>query len=217
MRYLKIILILSLSGIFLLPSIAVSRQRKDMNHYVRQYSQVKITSKQNRRLSKYDHLIEYFSSFAFFKPKHKVNPDFIRALILAESSVEPRAVSKKNAKGLAQIIYATGKIAAKEITKKQISFRYVSRSQLLKLKPEDLYNPAINILLACYLVSKYNHSYQGKLELVISAWNAGENSIVNNRPPQYHETLNLIGKVNGYFIYLLKEKKRFRRYIYQKS
>ena len=70
---------------------------------------------------------------------------------------------------------------------------------------DDLYDPAINILLACYLIAKYNNKFEGKLDLVVSAWNAGENSISDNRPPQYDETLNLIGKVNGFFICLLRE------------
>ncbi len=217
MHFIKITFTLLLFAVFLHPNPAVSANKKGMKHYVQKYSQVKISNKQARKLSKYNHLIDYFSSFAFFKEKHKVNPDFIRALILAESNVNPKAKSNKNARGLSQIIFETGRLAAKEISRKQIHFRYVTRRQLLKLTPDDLYDPAVNILLACYLIAKYNYNFDGKLELVVSAWNAGANSISNNRPPQYKETLNLIGKVNGYFVYLLKEKKRFRNYTYRKS
>lgn len=217
MFYLKTLFIFAFFTIFLQPDLSLATDRMGMNHYVKKYSQVKLTSAQLRNLSRYTHLIEYFSSFAFFKPKHKVNPDFIKALILAESGADPQALSNKKARGLSQIVFETGKIAAKEIATKQLDFRYVPREKLLRLKPDDLYDPAVNILLACYLIAKYNHNFEGRLELVISAWNAGENSIINKRPPQYSETLNLIGKVNGYFIYLLEEKKRFRQYTYRKG
>ena len=158
-------------------------------------------------MARFNHLIEYFSSFSYFKPRHKVNANFIRALMLAESNGEPRATSNKDAKGLCQITFPTGKQAASELAKKNINFRYVSKRRLLNLRPHDLYSPSINILLTCYLISKYNYTFQGKLDLVVAAWNAGEYSITNNRPPQYKETLNLIGKVNGYFIYFLKNQR----------
>jgi len=60
--------------------------------------------------------------------------------------------------------------------------------------------------LTCVLISKYNYLYDGKIELVLSAWNAGENvaPLKNKLPVNYQETENLIGKVNGYFLYFLK-------------
>lgn len=178
-----------------------------LSKYVKKHKNISVTNKQAANVARFNHLIEYFSSFSYFKPRHKVNANFIRALMLAESNGEPRATSNKDAKGLCQITFPTGKQAANELAKKNIDFRYVSKRRLLNLRPHDLYSPSINILLTCYLISKYNHNFQGKLDLVVAAWNAGEYSITNNRPPQYKETLNLIGKVNGYFIYFLKNKR----------
>ncbi len=175
-----------------------------LTSYIRKYKNISVTPQQMKKVSKYKYLIDYFSSFAYIRPKRKVNTNFIKALMLAESNADPRALSKMGAKGLCQITYPTGKQAAKELAHIQINFRYVSKQRLLNLRPKDLYNPAINILITCYLIAKYNFNFKGKLDLVVAAWNAGENSIKNNRPPQYKETLNLIGKVNGYFIYFLK-------------
>ncbi|WP_028583244.1 lytic transglycosylase domain-containing protein [Desulfogranum mediterraneum] len=172
--------------------------------YLSKYRNIPVSPGQLKRIARYNHLIEYFSSFAYIRPKHRVNADFIRALMLAESNGHPKALSSKGAKGLCQITFATGKRAARELAQKNLPFRYVSKRRLANLKPRDLYSPAVNILLTCYLIAKYNAAFQGKLDLVVSAWNAGENSISNNRPPQYKETLNLIGKVNGYFSYFLK-------------
>jgi len=185
--------------------------RAALNHYVKKYKAIQVSAEQEKRLARYDHLIRYFCSFSYFQPRHKVNPDFIRALILAESNANPRATSNKDARGLTQITYATGKLAATELARKNIHFRYVSRKRLQNLRPADLYNPAINILLACYLIAKYNFQHKGRLDLVVSAWNAGEYSIVNGQPAQYRETLNHIGKVNGYFVYFLSKHRKYRQ------
>ena len=74
------------------------------------------------------------------------------------------------------------------------------------MSQNDLFDPAINILLTCYLVAKYNYKFDGKLDLVVSAWNAGENtdSLNYGLHAPYQETENLIGKINAYYIYLLK-------------
>ncbi len=194
---------------------SVGPANASLDHYVNKYKAIKVSSEQAKRLSRYRYLIKYFCAFSYFQPHHKVNPDFIRALILAESNGNPGARSNKDARGLTQITYTTGRQAARALAKKPVHFRYVGRKTLQNLRPADLYNPAVNILLACYLIAKYNYQHQGKLDLVVSAWNAGEYSIVGNRPAQYRETLNHIGKVNGYFIYLLKQKNR-RRYAYRR-
>ncbi len=177
-----------------------------LNHYVGKYKQLKATPKQLRKLNRYNHLIDYYSEFSFFKPKHRVHPDFIRALILSESGGNPKAVSKRKAVGLTQILFETGKLAAAELYKKKISFKHLNRRRLKNLTRADLYDPAVNILLAYYLIAKYNHTFNGRLDLVVSAWNAGENAIRDNNPPPYKETLNLIGKINGYFVYFLNRK-----------
>lgn len=181
-----------------------------LNSYVKKYNTVKISDKQLHKLSRYNHLIQYFSSFSYFKPRHKVSPDFIKALILAESGCNPNAVSDENAMGLGQIIHSTGKKAAKEIYSTGRNFRYLDTLKLRNLQKEDLFDPAINILLTCYLISKYNHRFNGKLDLVVSAWNAGENvdSLKIGLPAPYSETYNLIGKVNGYYLYLLQLQRR---------
>ncbi len=174
------------------------------------YKNAEVSYQTLRRLSPYNSYIDYFSQFTFFKKNHKVSPDFIRALIIAESSVKPTAISPKGAKGLGQIMYSTGKQAAKELAQLNYSFRYINPRKLSHLEEEDLFDPAVNILLTCYLISKYNYKFNGKLELVLSAWNAGEyhSALKKGRPAPYQETHNLIGKINGYYIDLLRKRKR---------
>lgn len=170
---------------------------------VRKYSQVRISKAQTDALKEFDHLIRYFSGIAYFRPHHTVSADFIRALILAESNGDPLAISSKDARGLGQIIPATGRQAGVELAKGPLTFHHVSRDRLRNLTATDLHDPAVNILLACYLVAKYNAMFDGRLDLVVAAWNAGPGSIVDHHPPRYRETLDLIGKVNGYYLSFL--------------
>ncbi len=189
-------------------------EASELRSSIDKYKGAEVSSRTLRQLEPYNEYIDYFSQFTFFRKNHKVSSDFIRALIIAESNVDPNAVSPKNAMGLGQIILTTGQEAAKEISRSRFSFKYVDKEKLKNLKQEDLFDPATNILLTCYLISKYNYKFNGRLELVLSAWNAGENhkALDNGRPVPYEETMNLIGKINGYYISLLQKKKQISIY-----
>lgn len=180
----------------------------DLGNYLSKYNRQSISRKELIFLSRYDHLIRYFTSFSYFLPRHKVSPDFVRALILAESGGNSDAISSKNARGLGQLILPTARKAGQELARSRTVFRHVSRQRLADLKAEDLHDPAVNILLTCYLVAKYNYRFDGRLDLVVSAWNAGEHtsSLAYGRYADYEETKDLIGKVNSYYRYLLSRR-----------
>ncbi len=180
-----------------------------MRNSVEKYQHTEIIRQDIEKLAQFDEYIRYFSGFSYFLPRHKVSADFVRALILAESRANPEAISEKNARGLGQILFSTGSMAGKELAKSFTFFRHVSKHRLNSLKEEDLFDPAVNILLTCYLISKYNDKFDGRLDLVVSAWNAGEHteSLSFGRHAPYRETEDLIGKINAYYIYLLKTRK----------
>lgn len=176
----------------------------DLKQFLHKYAELDLSSWQKERAQNHEYLIQYFSSMSYFKPGVTVNPNFIRALMLAESGADQFAISPKNALGLCQLLYETADLAAKELLQRGIKVRFVSQERLRTLQPVDLFDPAVNILLTCFLVAKYNHAYDGRLDLVVAAWNAGQGSIRNGQPPRYPETMNLIGKVNGLLIALDK-------------
>jgi len=176
----------------------------ELKRHVLKYADLDLSSRQRALARKHSYLIQYFSSQSYFKPGYTVNSNFIRALMLAESGADQFAISPKNAIGLCQLLYSTADQAAKEIIQKGVQVRYVSQERLRTLQPVDLFDPAVNILLTCYLVAKYNQVYEGRLDLVVAAWNAGQGSIRNGQPPKYPETMNLIGKVNGLLLALNK-------------
>jgi soluble lytic murein transglycosylase-like protein len=181
----------------------------NLRNAVTKYQHSKIIQQDIEKLEQFDEYIRYFSSFSYFIPKHKVSADFVRALILAESGANPQAVSEKKARGLGQILFTTGSPAGKELAQSLTFFRHVSKHKLNNLQEEDLFDPAVNILLTCYLIAKYNYKFDGRLDLVVSAWNAGENteSLSFGQHAPYRETEDLIGKINAYYVYLLKTRK----------
>jgi soluble lytic murein transglycosylase-like protein len=81
-------------------------------HYIDKYQGVAVVNSQVACLEKYQPLIEYFTSLSYLKPNHRINSDFMRALIVAESACDPQARSKQDARGLTQILFSTGKEAA---------------------------------------------------------------------------------------------------------
>lgn len=178
--------------------------------YINKYHRSTVSADQLLKINRYNHLIDYFADFSYVVPRHKVSADFIRALILAESNANPEAVSNKNALGLGQILLPTAQQAAKKLSQSKTHFRYVDKTRLANLRRTDLFDPAINILITCYLISRYNHKFEGKIELVLSAWNAGEYtpslSVMKHAP--FQETENLIGKVNGYYLFFLRNSYR---------
>jgi len=208
MKQMKYFPFIFLSISFCCLTFLQSESKGSLYGSVRKYKNHTVNQQAINRLSEYDTFIRYFTNFSYFVPRHKVSPDFIRALILAESGANPKAVSNRNALGLGQILLTTAREAGKELAKSTTTFRYVSRNTLVNLKKNDLFNPAVNILLTCYLIAKYNHKFDGKLHLVLTAWNAGENtkSLNEGRHAPYRETEDLIGKVNGYYVYLLRNK-----------
>ncbi|PIE69262.1 MAG: lytic murein transglycosylase [Deltaproteobacteria bacterium] len=183
---------------------AAARVSHELQRSLLKHQDSRPAASQLRRLQRYNYLINYFCSFAYFQKGRTVNADFLRALIIAESNVRPRAISSKGARGLTQILYSTGRQAARELVATHYRFRYVNIHRLSHLRKEDLDDPAINLLLASYLIAKYNIQFNGKLDLVVAAWNAGGKSIKNNTPPHYPETLDLIGKVNSHFLYFIR-------------
>ncbi len=88
-----------------------------------------------------------------------LDPNFVYAIIYAESRGLELALSKKGARGLMQIMPAT----ANEIAQKlKIYF-----------EPEDLYTPEINIKLGCCYLNTLLKRFKGDLVLTLAAYNTG--------------------------------------------
>ena len=155
---------------------------------------------QKARLAQYDHLIEYFTSLRYGPTGAQISGAYIRSLVLAESSARKTARSHKGARGLTQIMPATGRAAVRQIVASGKTYRYVDRRTLEQFHPDSLYHPAVSILIACHLSAQYLKNYGGRTDLVASAWNAGEEAVEDYgfRPPPFHETITFLGRIRGY-------------------
>ena len=112
--------------------------------------------------------------------KYSVPKDLIKAVIKQESNYMPNAVSSKGAIGLMQVMPSTGALLG------------VDDKELLK-------DPYINIMTGTKYLSQMLNRYDGRLDLSLSAYNAGPNLVDKlQRIPNIDETKNYVKNIIGY-------------------
>jgi soluble lytic murein transglycosylase-like protein len=122
-------------------------------------------------ISNYDHLIIKASE------KHNVEPALIKAIIKAESNFNHRAVSRKGARGLMQLMPATAS----------------------SLQVKDSFHPENNIEGGVKYLRYLLNYFNGNLPLALAAYNAGENAVIRYRGiPPYPETQVYVRRVMSY-------------------
>jgi soluble lytic murein transglycosylase-like protein len=111
--------------------------------------------------------------------RHKVDPALVKAVISTESSWNPRAVSRKGAVGLMQLIPETAQ-------------RYGVGNR---------FDPAQNVEGGTMYLRSLLDRYNGDLTKSLAAYNAGERAVdLSGGVPQYPETQDYVRKVtNAYF------------------
>ncbi|HXU31858.1 MAG TPA: lytic transglycosylase domain-containing protein [Thermoanaerobaculia bacterium] len=108
--------------------------------------------------------------------KHQVNPNVIAALIRAESSGNPRAVSRKGARGLMQLMPATAK-------------RFGVRT-------DRLFEPEQNLEAGVRYLKFLIEQFPGDLARVLAAYNAGEQAVQRyGGVPPYRETRGYVRRI----------------------
>jgi soluble lytic murein transglycosylase-like protein len=125
-----------------------------------------------RDTDKYDHLIAESCRL------HGVDFALVKAVIRAESSFDPYAISSKGAEGLMQLMPETSK----------------------RLNVANPFDPRENIRGGVkhlkYLLGRFNHD----LRLSLAAYNAGETTVEQvNGVPNYRETKNYVAEVLRYY------------------
>ena len=110
--------------------------------------------------------------------QHGVSFSLLKAIIKAESGFDPRAVSKKGAKGLMQIMPENFK--------------------LLGIK--DPFDPKQNIDAGARYFKLMYDRFKGKLALSLAAYNAGPTAVERYKTvPPYQETEAYVEKVLKYY------------------
>lgn len=129
--------------------------------------------------NKYDHYISLASE------THGVAFPLLKAIIKAESNFNPRAVSKKGAQGLMQLMPGTAK----------------------SLNVYDPFDPWENIMGGTRYFKMLLTRFDGKLKLALAGYNAGPNRVEEYKGvPPYKETQNYVKKVLQYYYRLRKSR-----------
>jgi len=111
--------------------------------------------------------------------RHAVNPHLVAALIHVESSFNPRAVSRKGARGLMQLLPATARRFG--LTKKG-----------------DLFDPVKNLEAGVRYIKWLTNRFAGDPQRVLAAYNAGEGAVDRfGGIPPYRETQSYVKKIFG--------------------
>lgn len=107
---------------------------------------------------------------------YQIDPHLIKAVIQAESNFDCRAVSKKGAKGLMQLMPETAK----------------------DLNVYDPFDPQANILGGTLYLRQLLERFDGDLKMVLAAYNAGPNRVETlGEIPNIPETQTYVRRVLG--------------------
>ena len=110
--------------------------------------------------------------------RHDIAVSLLRAIIKAESNFNPRAVSKKGAMGLMQLMPQTAKL----------------------LNVGDPFDPKENIMGGARYFKQLFDRFEGKLPLAIAAYNAGPERVERHkRIPPIRETQEYVKRVLKYY------------------
>jgi soluble lytic murein transglycosylase-like protein len=108
----------------------------------------------------------------------QIAPELLHAVIAAESSYNPRALSSRGAIGLMQLLPATAR----------------------RFGASDPYVARQNVLAGASYLKWLMAQFHNDLELVLAAYNAGEQAVVRagHRIPPYAETQAYVPRVLAY-------------------
>ena len=109
--------------------------------------------------------------------RYGVEPRLLWAIAFLESRFNPRAVSRKGARGLMQFVPSTGR-------------RYGLKTV------RELHDPALSIDAAARYVRDLSAMFGGKIDLVLAAYNAGEHAVIHAGygVPRYRETRGYVAR-----------------------
>lgn len=111
--------------------------------------------------------------------RHEIDARIVQAVIQVESAYDPQARSPKGALGLMQLMPATA-------------------ARLGAAPASNLFDPALNIELGVRYLRLLGNLFNGRLELVLAAYNAGEGAVMRHgmRVPPYPETQAYVRKIS---------------------
>lgn len=106
--------------------------------------------------------------------RYNLDASLVSAVIRAESNYEPRVVSRKGARGLMQLMPATAR----------------------RMGVQRPFDPQSNVRGGVRYLRELADRYDGRPELVLAAYNAGENAVATHGGvPPYRETVEYVKRI----------------------
>lgn len=106
--------------------------------------------------------------------RYSVDADLITSVIAAESNFDPKAISKKNARGLMQLLPETA----------------------AQFGVQNIFDPQENIDAGTHYLADLLQRYNNDLVLALAAYNAGPDRVQQfGRVPPYRETVSYVRRV----------------------
>ncbi|MBN1947575.1 MAG: transglycosylase SLT domain-containing protein [Bradymonadales bacterium] len=96
--------------------------------------------------------------------RYGVNPYIIWSLMVVESSFNPDAVSRSDARGLLQVIPKTGELIAQRMGR-------------VDFGPDDLFDPEVAIEFGCYYFGELMTKFSGQELLAFAGYNGGPHNV----------------------------------------
>jgi soluble lytic murein transglycosylase len=96
--------------------------------------------------------------------KRKVDPRLVLAIMRQESNFRERAKSHAAARGLLQLVPDT-------------AIKYALRAGIRNLQDDDLYRPAVSILIGCEYIAELMQLFPNLPEAVVASYNGGEDNV----------------------------------------
>jgi soluble lytic murein transglycosylase len=132
-----------------------------------------------------------------------LDPALVAALILQESSYDPEAQSRAGARGLMQVMPATG--------------RTIARAKGVRFKRAALHDPETSLDFGTHYLRQMSERFSGDVEKVLAAYNAGPHRVdawtAARGPQTAEEFIESIPftETRGYVMIVLANREQYRR------
>jgi soluble lytic murein transglycosylase len=108
--------------------------------------------------------LPYRKSLEEYCRAQMLDPYLMAALIRQESEFNPKAISRANARGLAQVMPATGRQLSKKLG-------------IPRFRTAMLFTPDTNLRMGTYYLKTLSDELQGKWEAALASYNAGKSHV----------------------------------------
>lgn len=139
-------------------------KRKNVFLFVGILALIIVVTDNSTSILKFFYPVKFKDEVFGYSRQYGIDPYLVLAIMKAESSFNPKAVSRRNAKGLMQITDKTGEWAAFEI-------------KLANYKNSDLFNPDTNIHIGCWYLRWLIDNLKD-VDLAIAAYNGGIGNVM---------------------------------------